>query len=333
MQRSKLDEIYSLSNQITRKQFVERIPDYDEFASLTAREMELSKYIDSFTHKVKDEYLTRRDCCPLCDSTDFSFLFVKEGFDHMLCNSCDLIFTLQVLDNQKISHLERGREGDAYGRYKETSTVKKIDRIKFETIFEQIEKYITIERIFDFGSQSGTFLDWAKEKYSVIGHEYHTPLRKIAQEKGHTVLNDNLENIKFEGEFDLITCWDYIDHVINPRQVIQNLTKYLKKGGIFFFAINNRDSLSARIMHEKSPIFIGPHHIMHYGINQMKILMKGFELLHSESYVSELNWISNWLNFRNPEYGDSLLMSELFDPKKICELGMGFKVNLIFRKF
>ena len=60
--------------------------------------------------------------------------------------------------------------------------------------------------------------------------------------------------------------------------------------------------------------------------------MHNYELLESESYVSELNWISNWLNFKNPEFGDAKLMYELFDPKKICELGFGIKLNAIFRK-
>ena len=60
--------------------------------------------------------------------------------------------------------------------------------------------------------------------------------------------------------------------------------------------------------------------------------MDGYELMHSESYVSELNWISNWLNFKNPEFGNSSLMNELLDSKRICELGMGIKVNAIFRK-
>ncbi|KFM21376.1 hypothetical protein AAA799B03_01081 [Marine Group I thaumarchaeote SCGC AAA799-B03] len=46
-------------------------------------------------------------------------------------------------------------------------------------------------------------------------------------------------------------------------------------------------------MHERSPVFIGPHHTMHYGVKQLQMLMKGFELVHVESYVTELNWISN----------------------------------------
>ena len=294
--------------------------------------LELYKYIDPFTGKVKNENVITREKCPLCDSKDFKFLFQKHGFDHMSCNSCDLIFTLQILDKSKIGHLERGGEGDSYGNYKEVSKVNEMDRKKFEIVFDSLSKYTDIKRIFDFGSQSGTFLDWANEKYSIVGHEYHTPLRKIAQQKGHTVLNDNLETIKLDDEFDVITCWDYIDHVLEPRKVIKNLSQYLKKGGLFFFAINNRDSLSVRIMHERSPLFIGPHHTMNYGINQLERLMSGYKLLESESYVSELNWISNWLNFKNPEFGDAKLMYELLDPKKVCELGMGIKLNAIFRK-
>jgi len=330
MPESVLNDIYSLSNKITCKEMWAKVENYDQI-SLTTRQ-ELIKYVDPFTDRVKSDISIIRDKCPLCDSKDWSFLFVKHGFDHMLCNSCDLIFTLQILDSNKIKFLEVGKEGDSYGDQKIASVINTQDRKKFEIVFEKLKKYTEIKNIFDFGSQVGTFLDWITGQYNIIGHEYHNSIRQIAQRKGHVVLNDNLETIKFDREFDLITCWDYIDHVLNPRQVIKNLSKYLKKGGLFFYAINNRDSLSARIMHKDSPVFVGPHHTMHYGINQLKLLMNDYELLDSESYVSELNWVSNWLNFKNPEFGDSSLMFDLFDPKKVCELGMGIKLNAIFRK-
>jgi len=295
--------------------------------------LEPMKYFDPYTKKVKANLVKTRKECPLCFSENFRYLFTKHGFDHMLCESCELIFTHQVLDPKKIEFLQEGKEGDDYGMYKLNPVTNERDRKKFEITFEILEKYTDIKNIFDIGSQSGTFLDWAKEKgYSIIGHEYHNEIRKIAQSKGHKVLSEDLGSIHFDQEFDLITCWDYVDHMLNPHAIIENISKYLKTRGLFFFAINNRDSLSARIMHADSPIFVGPHHTMHYGINQLKILMKDFELLYSDSYVSELNWISNWLNFNNPELGDSNLIYELLDPKKICELGMGFKVNAVFMK-
>lgn len=330
MQYSKLEDHYSLSSKISCKEMWSKVKNYQAIA--VSRDQELIKYMDQYTQRAKSNILIIRDKCPLCDSKDFSFLFLKHGFDHMVCNNCDLIFTLQIIDENKLKYMETGKEGNLYGDLKTDSTLGDFDRQKFEIVFEELTKYLSIKNIFDFGSQLGSFLDWASEKYSIIGHEYHAPLREIAQRKGHTVLSDNLGSIKLDKEFDLITCWDYLDHVTNPKETIVNLSKYLKKGGIFFFAINNRDSLSARVMHGDSPMFIGPHHTMHYGIKQLKLLMKDYEFLYSYSYVSELNWISNWLNFKNPEFGDSQLLFELFDPKKITQLGMGIKVNAAFRK-
>lgn len=330
MERSKLDEIYSLSNKITRKEMVDRYSNYEEIS--VSQRTEPMKYIDIFTGKVQSNLCSKRNECPLCFSKKYSYLFTKHGFDHVLCQDCELIYTLYILDHEKIKFLEKGNEGDTYGNVKTDRVVNENDRKKFEIVFDQLEKCTKINTIFDFGSQIGTFLDWASEKYDVIGHEYHDTLRKAAEIKGHKILNEDLGTIKFDKEFDLITCWDYLDHVLNPHEVITNLTKHLKKGGLFFFAINNRDSLSVRIMHGDSPLFIGPHHTINYGVKQLKQLMKDYKLLHVESYVSELNWISNWLNFKNPEFGDAPLMYELLDPTKICELGMGFKLNAIFQK-
>ena len=330
MQKSKLEDIYSLSSKLTCKEMVSKFKDFEK--NWMQDRLEYGKYLDLFTGKVNSDYVTMRDKCPLCFSKDFRFLFIKEGFDHMICNSCFLIFTLQVLDTNKISYMSVGEEGDAYGDYKEDKTVSELDKKKYEMVFEELEKYSSIKKIFDIGSSAGTFLDWASNKYHIAGHEYHDQLRNRCIAKGHKMFNENLSTIKFDDEFDLITMWDYLDHVTNPHESIKNLTNYLKKGGLFFFAINNRDSLSVRVMHQDSTIFSGPHHTMHYGINQLKLLMKDFEFLYAESYVSELNWISNWLNFKNPAFGDAKLMYELFDPNKICELGLGFKVNAIFRK-
>ena len=233
--------------------------------------------------------------------------------------------------------MDDGTEGDYYGMSKDNQTIGERDKLKFSMIMEKISKNLESTKdkfdIFDFGSANGMFLDWAdSENHNVVGHEFHHDLRKVCESKGHKIMSDDLETITFDKKFDIITCWDYIDHVHNPKKVIENLSKYLNEGGIFFFAINNRDSLSARILHEASPIFIGSQHHMNYGIKQLEMLMKGCILVDVESYVSELNWISNWCNFENPEFGDSPLLHNVFDTEKLCELNMGFKLNAIFRK-
>ena len=329
-----LNELYSLSDTTTGKEMWTKVYG-DKDIEMVSRKTNESfvRYINPFTGKVRDEYSYVRSECPLCNSKDFKFIFDKHGFDFEKCNKCDLIFTLQVLDLDKIPYMNDGKEGDYYGISKDNQTIGERDKLKFSMVMNKLKAGTNVMDIFDIGSANGMFLDWAKsENYRVVGHETHDDLRNLCKDKGHVVLNDNLETISFPTKFDLITCWDYIDHVHNPQEVIRNLSKCLKPDGLFFFAINNRDSLSTRILHEASPIFIGSQHHMNYGIKQLEILMEGYELLDTESYVSELNWISNWCNFENPEFGDSPLLHEVFDTKKICELNMGFKLNAIFQK-
>jgi 2-polyprenyl-3-methyl-5-hydroxy-6-metoxy-1,4-benzoquinol methylase len=250
----------------------------------------------------------------------------------MICDDCDLIFTQQYLDSEKTNHMKEAETGDKYGEYKEQNLVNELDRKKFEIIFEQLEAHGSFQNIFDIGSAGGTFLEWASEKYSIVGHEYHKGLRNYCQKQGYDVRHEDLGSIELDQQFDLITSWDYLDHVINPKEMIANVTRFLKPGGLFFLAANNRDSLSMRMLHEHSPLILGPAHTMHFGLSQIQRLMEGYELVYAETYVSELNWLSNWLNFKNPEFGDAELMTQLLDPQKICELGMGLKLNVIFQK-
>tara|TARA_R110001583_G_scaffold5729_5_gene30506 strand:+ start:9408 stop:10448 length:1041 start_codon:yes stop_codon:yes gene_type:complete len=333
-----LNELYSLSDSTTGKEMWTMVYGDDDYEKVSRKTNEsFVRYINPFTGKVRDKYTYTRHKCPLCDSKDFKFIFEKHGFDFEKCNDCDLIFTLQVLDLDKLPYMDDGTEGDYYGMSKDNQTIGERDKLKFSMIMEKISKNLESTKdkfdIFDFGSANGMFLDWAdSENHNVVGHEFHHDLRKVCESKGHKIMSDDLETITFDKKFDIITCWDYIDHVHNPKKVIENLSKYLNEGGIFFFAINNRDSLSARILHEASPIFIGSQHHMNYGIKQLEMLMKGCILVDVESYVSELNWISNWCNFENPEFGDSPLLHNVFDTEKLCELNMGFKLNAIFRK-
>ena len=81
MQVSKLDEIYSLSSKMTRKEMVQRYANYTEID--ISHKQEPMKYIDQYTDKVKSELRILRDKCPLCSSKNISFLFIKHGFDHM----------------------------------------------------------------------------------------------------------------------------------------------------------------------------------------------------------------------------------------------------------
>jgi SAM-dependent methyltransferase len=57
------------------------------------------------------------------------------------------------------------------------------------------------------------------------------------------------------GSFDLITCFQVIEHVWDPAKIAQDAHGLLRPGGLFFLVAHDRRAFSARVMGTKSPIF------------------------------------------------------------------------------
>jgi 2-polyprenyl-3-methyl-5-hydroxy-6-metoxy-1,4-benzoquinol methylase len=57
------------------------------------------------------------------------------------------------------------------------------------------------------------------------------------------------------GSFDLITCFQVIEHVWDPVKITSDALALLKPGGLFFIVAHDRRAFSARLMGTKSPIF------------------------------------------------------------------------------
>jgi SAM-dependent methyltransferase len=55
--------------------------------------------------------------------------------------------------------------------------------------------------------------------------------------------------------FDLITCFQVIEHVWDPVKITSDALALLKPGGLFFIVAHDRRAFSARMMGTKSPIF------------------------------------------------------------------------------
>jgi SAM-dependent methyltransferase len=55
--------------------------------------------------------------------------------------------------------------------------------------------------------------------------------------------------------FDLITCFQTIEHVDDPLALCHDACRALRPGGAFFLIGHNRRALSARLLGRKSPIF------------------------------------------------------------------------------
>ena len=96
-------------------------------------------------------------------------------------------------------------------------------------------------RVLDFGAGIGTFVKVARELgWEAVGVERSIPALERATRQNAIDLEPDLYAV--DGEFDIITLWDVIEHQRDPVGVVAELRTHLRPGGWMVFETGNWES-------------------------------------------------------------------------------------------
>lgn len=215
--------------------------------------------------------------CPICDSKKIKFSLSKNGYKLYECLECKLIFAWPVPDNlgkiyNKEYFLKKESQNNGFGYFDYEKDKEKMNKF-FNHRLREIEKMVPDKNIFDVGAATGYFLDLARNQgWRTSGVELSNYAGFIAQRKGHKIFLDFLENLKIRGDFNLVTMWDILEHLRNPKESLTIVNKILKKGGILAITTVNKNNLSSSMPAE---------HLFYFLQRNLKILLKktGFEII------------------------------------------------------
>jgi 2-polyprenyl-3-methyl-5-hydroxy-6-metoxy-1,4-benzoquinol methylase len=212
--------------------------------------------------------------CPLCNHTVFALLLVcqdhltsHERFELKTCTSCLFVFTSPRPDSQSlpayyesnhyISHTGKSPGGInfLYLLARKFTQRWKINLIK------QFKKNISI---LDYGCGTGELLLACKRQgWQIAGLEPAGPARQKATEITGINIADNLK--QFNGQqFDVITLWHVLEHVMDLRQKLSELKALLKDNGLLFLAVPNCQSPDALFYQEYWAGYDVPRHLWHF---------------------------------------------------------------------
>jgi SAM-dependent methyltransferase len=152
--------------------------------------------------------------------------------------------------------------------------------------------------ILDLGCSSGSFLGSLRgEGWKLHGIEMSKECAKIAEAKsGAQVFVGDILEAPFRREsFDVITCFDVLEHLYEPRRVMAKVGEWLKPSGIFYVLVPNVDSAEARVFGTYWHGLELPRHLFHYSPASLKFLAESAGL-HEVSLETR----------RNPAVGTSL---------------------------
>jgi SAM-dependent methyltransferase len=144
-----------------------------------------------------------------------------------------------------------------------------------------IETYHAGGCILDIGCSSGGFLAYLKKgPWKLYGIEASLPTAERARAlTGATVFAGDVLKANFPpNSFDVITCSDVLEHLYEPRAVVQNVRSWLKPGGIFYVFVPNITSWEARTFRSYWYGLDLPRHLQHFSAKSLAGLARSVGL-------------------------------------------------------
>lgn len=218
------------------------------------------------------------------------------------CNKCGLMYiNPRITSNNIIKGYSEGKD-EAFVSQEEGRI------ITFKRCLKVVKKYKKKGKILDIGTAGGTFLNVAKKDgWSVYGIEPNKWLCEWSKKNYNiNIKQGTLLDHKFENEFfDVITLWDVLEHVTNPKRILEECYRILKSDGIIVINYPNVGSWISKVMRSKW-IFLLSVHLYYFTPKTIRSMLKktGFSIIETKPHFQTLQL--GYLMFRMKEYSKLL---------------------------
>lgn len=249
--------------------------------------------------------------CAVCGGVG-RFAYVKRGFEIYRCSGCATLFVSPIPTEEQLARIYSENyfvgagEGYGYANYDED---KRPSIRVFHKYLDMIDRHRRPPgMMLDIGAATGFFLQIAVQRgWSAVGVELSDYAASAARSKGLDVRTGSMAQLAADPEsMDVITMWDVIEHVPDPRKALADARKLLKPGGILALNTPDSGSLFARTLGGRWHLIIPPEHLCLLNRHSIARLLEasGFEVLRrtnigkwfSVAYVLQTlgHWSKTW---------------------------------------
>jgi 2-polyprenyl-3-methyl-5-hydroxy-6-metoxy-1,4-benzoquinol methylase len=199
--------------------------------------------------------------CNLCRSTNYTLLYQipdllmdkkDELFSLVKCDHCGLIYQNPRPTQREIEHYYPQEYEPYYQERSENWIVKKVNRYGIEKRCRIINSLPGIKKggnLLDIGCSTGLFLNELQQTgiWKVSGIEPNEFAAHIARERFKLkVFIGSLSETNYPtGFFDVVTLWDVLEHLPDPADTLNEISRITKPQGYLVMRIPNYDSLDS----------------------------------------------------------------------------------------
>jgi 2-polyprenyl-3-methyl-5-hydroxy-6-metoxy-1,4-benzoquinol methylase len=237
--------------------------------------------------------------CNLCGSQKRQPYCPENGLGLVQCQDCGLVYVSPRPDPNELYALygETYFQNDQSGVVGYTNYIRDERNIRktFAGRLRRLERFIKPGRVLDVGCAAGFFLYEAQQRgWQVEGLDVSTFAVGYARKRfGLAVRQGSFTEVEYPaGAFDLVTLWDVIEHVPDPKAYIEQAARMLRSGGVVALATPDVDSLPARFTGKRWMGYkLSEEHIYYFSVRTLTHMLEtaGFEVLdtrHVGKYVT-----------------------------------------------
>lgn len=173
----------------------------------------------------------RDERCPACGGPGRDRRYRIDSFDLFRCTLCATEYLVQSPDRPPV-------ETTYWDGYKFELYSDEVVQAEYESRYEAIigraeERFGPLGSVLDIGCGIGNFVEWAGRRgMRAIGADVDADAVATARERGLDAhLVDDLADSIPPGSVDLLTLWDVIEHVHDPRGLLERSLAFVRPGG------------------------------------------------------------------------------------------------------
>jgi len=215
--------------------------------------------------------------CVACGSTNARPLGVKNEFDVVSCAECGSVYTTYS-PWYSSAHFYSG----FYLNEDELSPPEFVNT-RLAEITTTFAPYRQNNRLLDIGCGAGNLLAAARKNgWDAQGLDVSAGAVKHVRDLGFEVYEGELHDAAFPSQhFDVVTAAELLEHLIDPRPLLQEVERILRPGGLFWTTTPHARGLSGRVLGLKWRCIWPPEHLQLFSVRGLKKLLRdaGFRQL------------------------------------------------------
>lgn len=180
--------------------------------------------------------------------------------------------------------------------------------LTFARHLEPIEEMVADhrgKRILDVGAYTGIFVETAKANgWDAYGTELSQWAAQLCRNRGLNVVTGTLEQADYPDDwFDVVTSWDVVEHLNDPKGHLAEIHRVLKPGGLIVVHTIDMDAPFAKLMGKRWP-WLMEMHVTYFTRRTLAKMLEsvGFTVVRAEPQgrYQRINYLASRLGAINP---------------------------------